>query len=196
MPMTSNPVDIPGHLGAAGNLPAEPNAFIGRERDLADLVSMLGRVRMLTLFGPGGIGKTRLALKVAASMAGYYQDGAWIVDLPDVDLAGAEASGRLVPLVAAALGIRAEPDRPLADTLVEALRPRAMLLVLDTCEHVVQPSAELAKRLLRSCPGVRVIATSREALRVRGEVLWRVPPLGLPGPAGAGPGTDLTGEIL
>src|SRR5215472_9790535 len=189
--MTSNPINIPGHLAATGNLPAEPNAFIGRERDLADLVSMLGRVRMLTLFGPGGIGKTRLALKLAASLAKDYPDGAWIVDLAD-----AEAPERLVPLVAAALGIRAEPDRPLADTLVEALRPRAMLLVLDTCEHVVQPSAELAKRLLSSCPGVRVIATSREALRVRGEVLWRVPPLGLPGPAGAGPGTDLTGEIL
>ena len=183
--------DIRGHVESDGNLPAEPNAFIGRERDLADLVSMLDRVRMLTLFGPGGIGKTRLALKLAANLADGYPDGAWIADLAD-----AEAPERLVPLVTAALGIRAEPDRQLADTLVEALRPRAMLLVLDTCEHLVQPSAELAQRLLRSCPGLRLIATSREALRVRGEVIWRVPPLGLPGQADAGHGTDPTDAML
>src|SRR5215469_10252901 len=145
--MTSNQVDISGHIESAGNLPAEPNAFIGRERDLADLISMLGRVRMLTLCGPGGIGKTRLALKLAARLAKGYPDGAWIVDLAD-----AEAPERLVPLVTAALGIRAEPDRQLADTLVEALRPRTMLLVLDTCEHLIQPAAELVQRLLSACP--------------------------------------------
>jgi predicted ATPase/DNA-binding CsgD family transcriptional regulator len=189
--MTSDPVDIPGHFAAAGNLPAEPNAFIGRERDLADLASMLGRVRMLTLFGPGGIGKTRLALKLAAKLAKDYPDGAWIADLAD-----AEVPERLVPLVAAALGIRAEPDRQLADTLVEALRPRALLLVLDTCEHLIQPSAELVQRLLSSCPGLRVIATSREALRVRGEVIWRVPPLGLPASPDAGHATDVTEAML
>ena len=183
--MTSNQVDISGHIESAGNLPAEPNAFIGRERDLADLVSMLGRVRMLTLCGPGGIGKTRLALKLAARLAKDYPDGAWIVDLAD-----AEAPERLVPLVTAALGIRAEPDRQLADTLVEALRPRTMLLVLDTCEHLIQPAAELVQRLLSSCPGLRVIATSREALRVRGEAIWRVPPLGLPDPVEPGHATD------
>src|SRR5215469_6338969 len=175
--MTSNPINTPGHFAATGNLPAEPNAFIGRERDLADLVSMLGRVRMLTLFGPGGIGKTRLALKLAANLAADYPDGAWIADLADAD-----APERLVPLVAGVLGIREEPERPLADMLVEALRPRTMLLVLDTCEHLIEPSAELVHRLLGSCPGLRVIATSREALRTRGEVIWRVPPLALPPP--------------
>src|SRR5258708_34387502 len=108
--MIPNPVDIPGHLEAAGNLPAEPNAFIGRERDLADLVSMLGRVRMLTLRGPGGIGKTRLALKLAANLAEDYPDGVWIADLAD-----AEAPERLGPLVAAALRFRAEPGPQLAD---------------------------------------------------------------------------------
>src|SRR5258708_10580839 len=188
--MIPNPVDIPGHLEAAGNLPAEPNAFSGRERDLADLVSMLGRVRMLTLCGPGGIGKTRFALKLAANLAKDYADGAWMADLAD-----AEAPERLVPLVTAALGIRAEPDRQLADTLVEALRPRAMLLLLATREHLVHDSAEPVQRLLSSCPGLRVIATSREALRVRGEVIWRVPPLGLPGPVDAGSATDVTDAI-
>ncbi|HET9894825.1 MAG TPA: LuxR C-terminal-related transcriptional regulator [Streptosporangiaceae bacterium] len=173
--MTVNFPDAAGQIEVPGNLPAEPNAFIGRERDLADLVAMLGHVRALTLCGPGGIGKTRLALKLAASLASDYPDGAWITDLADAD-----AAERLVPLVAATLGIHAEPDQPLSDTLAEALRPRTMLLVLDTCEHLIEAAAELVQRLLGLCPHLRVIATSREALRVRGEVIWRVPPLGLP----------------
>ena len=142
---------------------------------------MLVHVRMLTLFGPGGIGKTRLALKLAARLMPDYPDGAWMVDLADAD--GPE---RVVSLVGGVLGVRPEPDRPLADTLAEALRGQNLLLVLDTCEHLVQASAELVQRLLGSCPGLRIIATSREALRVRGEVIWRVPPLGLP----AGPATE------
>ncbi len=196
--MTSNPPGAPGQQEPAGNLPAEPNAFIGRERDLADLGSMLSHVRALTLCGPGGIGKTRLALKLAASLAKDYPDGVWMADLADVT-----TPERLVPLVTAVLGIRGEPDRQLTDTLVEALRPRTMLLVLDTCEHLVQSSAELVQRLLGACPRLRVIATSREALRVRGEVIWRVPPLGLPAAADMGPaghadavnGTDATAAV-
>jgi predicted ATPase/DNA-binding CsgD family transcriptional regulator/Tfp pilus assembly protein PilF len=159
----------------AGNIPAEPNAFVGRERDLADLIAMLEHVRMLTLFGPGGIGKTRLALKLAADLMRDYPGGAWMVDLTD-----AGGPDRVVSLVAGVLGVRPEPDRPLADTLAEALRGQRLLLVLDTCEHLVQASAELVQRLLSGCPGLRIVATSREALRVRGEVIWRVPPLGLP----------------
>jgi predicted ATPase/DNA-binding NarL/FixJ family response regulator len=161
-----------------GNLPAEPNSFIGRERDLAELAEILGRVRALTLCGPGGIGKTRLAHRLAAMLAPGYRDGVWVADLADVDQAGDDR--RLVPLVTAALGIRQEPDRQLADTLAEALRPRDTLLILDTCEHLAQPAAELVQRLLARCPGLRVIATSRQPLGVRGEFLWRVPPLGLP----------------
>jgi len=168
-----------------GNLPAEPNSFIGRERDLAELGAILGRVRALTLWGPGGIGKTRLAVRLAAMLAPSYPDGVWVADLADVEQAGDDQ--RLVPLVTAALGIRQEPDRRLADTLAEALRPRNTLLILDTCEHLVQPAAELVQRLLAGCPGLRVIATSRQPLGVRGEFLWRVPPLGLPR-AGQGAG--------
>ena len=190
-----------------GNLPAEPNSFIGRERDLAELVAILGRVRALTLCGPGGIGKTRLAFRLAAMLAPSYPDGVWIADLADADLVAAsrrdpgetadgqppgggsqpDLNDRLMPLVTAALGIRQEPDRLLADTLTEALRPRSTLLILDTCEHLVQECAELVQRLLAGCPGLRVIATSREPLGVRGEIIWRVPPLGLP-PAAAGDG--------
>ncbi|HUJ06257.1 MAG TPA: LuxR C-terminal-related transcriptional regulator [Streptosporangiaceae bacterium] len=180
---------------AVGNLPAEPNSFIGRERDLTELVGMLGRVRALTLCGPGGMGKTRLALRVAATLAHSYADGAWIADLADADLAAADLAGvgeaggdltdnRVVGLVMAALGIRPEPGRLPSETLIEALRPRSMLLILDTCEHLVQACAEFVQRLLAGCPGVRMIATSREPLRVRGEVIWRVPPLSLPRQSG------------
>ena len=166
--MTLNPDPV-------GNLPAEPNAFIGRERDLSELAAMLDRVRALTLCGPGGIGKTRLALRLAGVLAPCFRDGAWIADLAEAD-----SPERIVQLVSAALQIRQEPDRALLETLAEALRPRTMLLVLDTCETLVQATAEFVQELLASCPSLRIIATSREALRVRGEVIWRVPPLGIP----------------
>ena len=158
-----------------GNLPAEPNTFIGRERDTAELADLLRRVRILTLCGPGGIGKTRLAVRLAAGLAADYADGAWLADL-----GGADDGGLVVPLVAAAIGVREERDRPLDETLAQALQPRSMLLILDTCEHLVDACAELAHGLLVSCPGLRIIATSREPLLIRGEVIWRVPPLGLP----------------
>jgi predicted ATPase/DNA-binding CsgD family transcriptional regulator len=173
---------------APGNLPAEPNAFVGRQRDLAELVAILERSRALTLCGPGGIGKTRLALRVTGTLAERFPDGTWIADLADADLedegADTPSSGppSAVALVTAALGIRPEVNRELADTLTEALRPRTMLLILDTCEHLVEACAELVQRLLARCPGLRVIATSREPLGVRGEIIWRVPPLGLPHP--------------
>src|SRR5215469_6728940 len=102
-------------LSMTGNLPAESNTFIGRERDLVDLRRILGHARAVTLCGPGGIGKTRLALRLANTLAAGYPDGLWIADL--AELATAEP---LVPLVAAALGVRTEPDRPLAETLLEA----------------------------------------------------------------------------
>jgi predicted ATPase/DNA-binding CsgD family transcriptional regulator len=158
-----------------GNLPAEPNSFVGRERDLAELARLLSDVRALTLCGPGGIGKTRLALRLAVDVVPGFPDGAWLVELADT-----EDPALVMRRVAAALGVREEPDRPLAETLAVALRPRRMLLILDTCEHVVDASAALVQQLLAGCPGLRVVATSREPLRVRGETVWRVPPLELP----------------
>src|SRR6266702_4138398 len=159
-----------------GNLPAEPNSFVGRERDLAELALLLGEVRALTLCGPGGIGKTRLALRLACEIVPGFPDGAWLVELGDTE------DPALVPLrVAAALGIREEPGRQLTETLADVLRPRRMVLILDTCEHVVDACATLVQQLLASCPSLRLIATSREPLRVRGETAWRVPPLELPG---------------
>ena len=167
--------DIPAGVG---NLPAEPNSFIGRERDLAELTRLLGDVRALTLCGPGGIGKTRLALRLACQLAPQFPDGAWLIELADT-----ADPGLLVQRIAATLGIRQERDRLLADTLADALRQRRMLLILDTCEHLVDACAVVAARLLAACPGLRMLATSREPLRVRGETAWRVPPLELPGTA-------------
>ena len=161
-----------------GNLPAEPNSFVGRERDLAELARLLSDVRALTLCGPGGIGKTRLALRLACEVVPDFPDGAWLVELADTDDAALVARRVAVPF-----GVREEPDRPLVETLIAALRPRRLLLILDTCEHVVDGTAALVQQLLAGCPGLRVIATSREPLRVRGETVWRVPPLELPAAA-------------
>ena len=164
-----------------GNLPAEPNSFIGRERDLAELARLLGEVRALTLSGPGGIGKTRLAVRLAREVLSGGSDGggpgdldeAWLVELADWD-------GPVAQQVANTLGVREETGVPLAQTLAEALRSRHMLLILDTCEHHVGDCATLVQLLLARCPWLRIIATSREPLRVRGETVWRVPPLDLP----------------
>src|SRR5271169_4112387 len=185
----------------SGNLPAEPNSFIGRERDLAELAKLLSEVRALTLSGPGGIGKTRLAVRLAREVIGGTEhpetenpgpgpfdtneqalDEAWLVELADWH-------GQTAQHVATTIGIREEQGVPLAQTLAEALRSRRMLLILDTCEHQVSDCATLVQLLLARCPWLRIIATSREPLRVRGETVWRVPPLDLP-PDGA-LGTEL-----
>jgi predicted ATPase/DNA-binding CsgD family transcriptional regulator/Tfp pilus assembly protein PilF len=166
----------------AGNLPAEPNSFIGRERDLSELAKLLTEVRALTLSGPGGIGKTRLAIRLARDVitssasehdSGSDLDEAWLVELADW-------RGQTAQRVAATIGVREEPGVPLAQTLAEALRSRHMLLVLDTCEHQVSDCATLVQLLLARCPWLRIVATSREPLRVRGETIWRVQPLDLP----------------
>ena len=174
-------------LTRLGNLPAEPNSFVGRERDLGDLTLLLSSVRALTLCGPGGIGKTRLALRLGWQLADDFPDGVW-----HVELAAIADPGLAARLVASTLGVAEEPDRPAAATLVDALRGRQLLLILDTCEHIVAALADLVSDLIASCPLLRVVGTSREPLRVRGETVWRVQPLSLPAqPAAAQPGGPL-----
>lgn len=157
------------------NLPAEPNAFVGRERDVADLRRLLEGMRSVTLCGAGGIGKTRLALHVAWTMLDAHPDGVWLVEL-----AGVRPDGTPEPVarrVAAVLDVAEEEGRRTADTLADALRGPSVLIVLDNCEHVIEECAELTGLLLARCPRMRVLATSREPLRMAGENVWRVPPL-------------------
>jgi len=157
------------------NLPYQVSTFVGREAEMAKVRELLRGTRLLTLTGAGGVGKTRLALQAAAEMLYEYPDGVWLVDL------AALSDGDLVPQsLASALGVREEPGRLLADTLVAHLRDRQSLLLLDNCEHLVDACAQLAEGLTKQCPATRILATSREALRADGETVWRVPSLSVP----------------
>ena len=168
---------------AQAHLPEEPNRFIGREREIAELRRVLRQARALTLCGPGGIGKTRLALRILAAAAAEFPDGTFLVELADLRRADLGQADLIVSRVAAALGVSEEAGRPLADTLADALRPRRLLLGLDNCEHLIEACAEVAGRLLASAPGLRVLITSREPLRIAAETVWQVPPLSV-APAG------------
>ena len=140
-------------------------------------------MRAVTLCGPGGIGKTRLALRVLAALADEFPDGVWFVELGDL-----RQPELVVSRVASVIGVDEEPGRPLLDTLADALRPRRLLLALDNCEHLIDSCARLCQRLLASSPGLRVLATSREPLRMAAETVWQVPPLSLPQPGAAADG--------
>ena len=168
------------------HLPEEPNSFIGRERELAELRQMLGRTRALTLCGPGGIGKTRLALRFLALAAAEFPDGVWFVELADLQRTDMQQADLVVSRIAAVIGITEEAGRPLLETLGEALRPRQLLLALDNCEHLLDACAQVGRHLLASAPGLRLLSTSREPLSVAAETIWRVPPLSV-APAGADP---------
>jgi predicted ATPase len=161
--------------GPPTNLPFPLTSFIGREGDLAAVRQRLAASRLLTLVGTGGVGKTRLALEAAAEALDTAPDGAWLVEL-----AAVSEPDLVTQAVASRLGVAEQPGRPLLATLSEACRPRAMLLVLDTCEHLIGPCAELAGRLLGSCPRLRILATSRAPLGIAGESVWDVRPLAVP----------------
>ncbi|HYM49863.1 MAG TPA: NB-ARC domain-containing protein [Candidatus Limnocylindrales bacterium] len=160
-------------LDAHSNLPIPLTAFIGRQDELGELRDLLEGGRLLSVIGPGGAGKTRIALQLASELTHAYPDGAWLVEL------GPLADPGLVPLaVAESLGLSEQPGRPIADTVVGHLRARRLLFVIDNCEHVVEAAATLVADLLARCPHLRLLATSREPLGVPGEITWRVPPLG------------------
>jgi predicted ATPase len=157
------------------NLPVQLTTFVGRERELAEVKRLLGSTRLLTLTGSGGTGKTRLSLQVGAEMLDQFHDGVWFVEFATI-----EDGALVIETVAATLDLRQEADRSLVTTLTGFLRSRNLLLIFDNCEHVVSACAHLAETLLRSCPHLRVLASSREPLGIAGETAWPLPPLSLP----------------
>jgi len=158
------------------NLPSlEVTSFVGREREMAEVKQLITRSRLVTLMGSGGAGKTRLALQVAAELSDHFAKGVWLVELAPVD-----APDLVVQAAATVFGVREMAGRPLLQALVDYLRARDLLIVLDNCEHLVHAAAQLATTLLRDCPKVRVVATTREILGTPGEVVYRVPSLSCP----------------
>ena len=158
-----------------GNLPAEATSFIGRRRELAELIKKLTAARLVSLVGPGGVGKTRLATRIATDLARGFPGGAWLVELAEV-----RDSGLISNAVVAALDLRDQAaTEPLA-LLLSYLRDKELLLVVDNCEHLLGGAAQLVSEIIRAAPGVRVMATSREPLGVPGEHVVPVPPLQLP----------------
>jgi predicted ATPase len=164
------PAPLPRH-----NLPAPLTSFVGREQELAALRRLLTQARLVTLTGKGGAGKTRLAVEAGAGAVQLFRDGVWLADL-----SGVASPGLVAVQVMAALGVRQAGEMPVLEALRYRLRSADLLLVLDNCEHLLDASAELAGALLRSSPGLRVLATSREPLGVPGEVICPVLPLSLP----------------
>ncbi|MCC6626577.1 MAG: adenylate/guanylate cyclase domain-containing protein [Chloroflexi bacterium] len=159
------------------NLPPQLTSFIGRQVELAEIKGRLATTRLLTLTGTGGCGKTRLALQVAADLIDAYPEGVWLVELAPL------ADPLLVlPTLAAVVGVAEQPGQPLLAGLLAGLKSRRLLLVFDNCEHLLDATARLADALIRGCPGVVVLATSREALGIAGEAPWRVPSLAVPNP--------------
>ena len=157
------------------NLPCHSTSFVGREEEMEDVRDLVSRVRLVTLVGSGGTGKTRLSQQVAAELIDRYRDGVFLAELaPITDQAFAAHT------VAACLEIPEEPGRDMIETLVGALQSKELLMLLDNCEHVIEEAARLCHELLRRCPGVRILATSREPLLVYGESTYRVPSLELP----------------
>jgi predicted ATPase/DNA-binding XRE family transcriptional regulator len=159
------------------NLPAQLTRFIGREQAIADVGGLLQRARLLTLTGSGGSGKTRLALEVGAAVTPSFADGVWLVELATL------ADGAMVAETVATIVGLPSSSQPARSVVMQYLRDKRILLLLDNCEHLIQACAELAEALLRGCPGLHILATSREGLGVAGEVVWPVPTLQLPNPA-------------
>ncbi len=156
------------------NLPVQTSSFVGREREMEEVKSRLEKTRLLTLLGTGGTGKTRLSLETGAQLIQAFDDGVWLVELAMIT-----EPGQIVEAVAAAVGAQAEPEHSLRDTLIRFLKSRKLLLLLDNCEHLLAPVSALVAQLLRVCPQLKILATSRHSLGIAGEVTYPVPPLGM-----------------
>ena len=159
------------------NLPLEVTSFVGRDREMAVLGRLLVANRLVSIVGLGGLGKTRLALQAAAESLGHYPDGAWVVEL-----ASLQDEGLLPQAIASAWGLKEEPGVSLHDALLRHARDRTMLLLLDNCEHLVEPVAALVRTLVATAPRLTVVATSREPLRIAGEAVLPLGGLKVPGP--------------
>jgi len=157
------------------NLPVSLTSFIGREEESNEIALLSEKHPLVTILGAAGIGKTRLALQIAQALDGTYLDGVWLVELAPIH------DPLLLPrIVSTAIGLRDEPQRPVVDMLCDYLREKRILIVLDNCEHLVEACARLADQILRTGPHVRIIASSREALDIPGEVTYHIPPLDVP----------------
>ena len=156
-------------------MPTETTSFIGREAELDTIEELLRLSRLLTLTGPGGSGKSRLALRAGTQASGRYGGGVWLVQLAPIG-----QPDLVVPTVALDLAVREEPGQTLLGSIVTRLRDTEALLIVDNCEHVIEAAADTVAALLRSCPRLRILATSQTRLGVPGEASWPVPPLTVP----------------
>ena len=171
-----------GNPALPNNLPAQLSAFIGRDREVAEVRALVESCRLVTLTGAGGAGKTRLGLQVAAELLDGSGDGVWLVEL-----AAVTDQDAVPPAISRALRLAARPGRPVLEALLDALALQDVLIVLDNCEHLIGGCAKTAEAIVRRCPRVHLLATSREPLGVGGEAIYRVPSLSLPGPDDTGP---------
>jgi len=169
-----------GNPALLNNLPAQLSTFVGRDRELADVRALVESSRLVTLIGAGGCGKTRLSLQVAAELLDGTGDGVWLVELAAVSDPDAVPSA-----ICGALGIAPRPGRAALEALLDALGPQDLLIVLDNCEHLIDACAKTADALVRRCPRVHLVATSREPLGIDGETIYRVPSLSLPASGGS-----------
>ena len=157
------------------NLPRQLTPLVGRDEVLAEIEPLIREHALVTLVGTGGVGKTRVALQVGADSLDGSSDGVWFVELASTNDAGLVAS-----TIASTLGLREQPERPVLETLLHYLKHKRLLLILDNCEHVIEEVARIADAILRGCHDVRLLATSREPLRIDGEYVYRMPSLAFP----------------
>ena len=159
----------------ANNLPAQLTSFIGREQEIAEIQGLLANARLVTLTGPGGTGKTRLSQEVGSEELAAYASGVWLIELAPLS-----DQAQIIPAMAQVFGLQELPSRPLSELVVDYLRDKTTLLLLDNCEHLIDACARLADDLLHQCRGLKLLASSREALGIAGEVSYRMPPLADP----------------
>ena len=157
------------------NLPVQLTSFIGREKEMTEVKRLLGTTHLLTLTGTGGTGKTRLSMQVAADLLDQFPDGVWLIELATI-----EDADQVAPAIAAPLQVRDEPGQEILVTLTNFLRNKKLILILDNCEHLIAECARIAETLLRACPGLQILASSREPLGIAGERTWPVPSLSIP----------------